>query len=182
MLLFTFTSFALATQAWASTISHPTSIPPTVDLGYATYTGTHLPGASQNEFLGIRFGAAPVGDLRFRAPQPPPQQGHQNATAFPPLCYGVGMPVNETGRSEDCLFLSVYAPSDLGNEKVPVLVFIQGGGFSDDTNGNVSGNVRGLGDRLIYRGVSTTARRSLAPAVTRWCLSNSSIESGYMAF
>ena len=135
MLLSTFISFVLATQAWASTTS-----PPTVDLGYATYTGTHLPGVSQNEFLGIRFGAAPVGNLRFRAPQLPPPQGHRNATTLPPLCYGVGTPVNETNRSEDCLFLSVYAPSDLGNEKVPVMLFIQGGAFADNTNANVSGN------------------------------------------
>ena len=145
MLLSTFTSFALAAQAWISTSPRPTSTPPTVDLGYATYTGTHLPGVSQNEFLGIRFGAPPVGNLRFRAPQPPTAQGHQNATAFPPLCYGVGTPVNETGRSEDCLFLSVYTPSDLGSEKVPVLVFIQGGGFSENANANVSGNFKGPG-------------------------------------
>ena len=115
-----------------------TSRPPTVDLGYATYTGTHLPGASQNEFLGIRFAAAPVGKNRFRAPQPPPPQGHQNATAFPPVCYGTGIPVDDPTRSEDCLFLSLYAPSDLGEEKVPVLVFIQGGAFSENSNANVS--------------------------------------------
>ena len=130
-----FLALVLATQAWAG--SHPTP-PPTVDLGYATYTGNHLPHASQNEFLGIRYGAAPVGDLRFRAPRSPPQQGHKNATKFPPLCYGVGIAPGTAGESEDCLFLSVYAPSDLGNEKVPVWMFIQGGGFSDNANGNVS--------------------------------------------
>ena len=60
-----FLALVLATQAWAG--SHPTP-PPIVDLGYAIYTGNHLSRASQDEFLGIRYGAAPVGDPRFRAP------------------------------------------------------------------------------------------------------------------
>lgn len=112
--------------------------PPTVDLGYASYVGNSLPQASQNEFLGIRFAAPPTGNNRFRAPQPPGQLGTQNATAFPPICYGVGMPADTPGRSEDCLFLNVYAPSNLEqNKKVPVWVWIQGGAYSDNSNANV---------------------------------------------
>lgn len=108
-----------------------------MDLGYATYTGNHLAEASQNEFLGIRFAAPPTGNLRFRAPQPPGSLGVQNATVFPPLCYGVGLPVDTPGRSEDCLFLNVYAPSTVNaTEKLPVWVWVQGGAYSDNTNAN----------------------------------------------
>lgn len=112
--------------------------PPTVDLGYASYAGNYLQESAQNEFLGIRFAAPPVGKNRFRAPQPPGYLGSQNATTFPPLCYATNLPVNTTGRSEDCLFLNVYAPSNLErNKKVPVWLWIQGGGYSDNSNGNV---------------------------------------------
>lgn len=45
---------------------------PTVDLGYAKYQGTSK--ANINKFLGIRYAAAPVGDLRFRGPKPPKQE------------------------------------------------------------------------------------------------------------
>lgn len=43
---------------------------PVVDLGYARYRGTRLP-AGVDQFLGIRYAKAPLGDLRFRAPQEP---------------------------------------------------------------------------------------------------------------
>lgn len=53
----------------------------TVDLGYAKYQGTTTPGI--NQWLGIRYAAAPVGDLRFRGPKPPTDEmkkGVQKAT------------------------------------------------------------------------------------------------------
>lgn len=112
---------------------------PVVNLGYATYTGNYLAEVKQNEFLGIRFGAPPVGERRFRAPQDPGFLGHQNATTFPPVCYGIESKPDAANTSEDCLFLSIYAPSNLKqNEKVPVFVWIQGGGFTADANANVS--------------------------------------------
>lgn len=111
---------------------------PTVDLGYASYTGNHLASSAQNEFLGIRFAAPPIGKNRFRAPQPPKRLGSQNATTFPPLCYGMEQSSNTTGRSEDCLFLNVHAPSNLKqNKKVPVWVWIQGGSYAENSNANV---------------------------------------------
>lgn len=59
---------------------------PVVNLGYASYQGRSLPnGVSQ--WLGMRFAAPPVGDLRFAAPQDPPtQQGVQKANH---VCVGI---------------------------------------------------------------------------------------------
>lgn len=52
---------------------------PTVNLGYSHYEGTAL-SAGVNQFLGIRYAAPPVGNLRFRAPQDPlHQDGVQDA-------------------------------------------------------------------------------------------------------
>lgn len=44
---------------------------PTVDLGYATYRGIRLQDAGVDEYFGMRYAQAPLGDLRFRAPQDP---------------------------------------------------------------------------------------------------------------
>lgn len=55
---------------------------PTVDLGYATYRGIRLQDAGVDEYLGMRYAQAPVGNLRFRAPQDPlPETEIQNATS-----------------------------------------------------------------------------------------------------
>lgn len=54
---------------------------PTVDLGYATYRGIRLEDAGVDEYLGMRYAQAPLGNLRFRAPQDPLAETEiQNAT------------------------------------------------------------------------------------------------------
>lgn len=54
---------------------------PTVDLGYAAYRGIRLEDAGVDEYLGMRYAQAPLGDLRFRAPQDPlPETEIQDAT------------------------------------------------------------------------------------------------------
>ncbi|KAJ7051977.1 Alpha/Beta hydrolase protein [Mycena amicta] len=108
---------------------------PIVDLGYAQYQGTVSP-ANFAHFFGIRYAAAPLGDLRFRAPHPPANvSGVQDATVQPNQCFQASdgqSPTNplETRAvvsDEDCLFLNDAAgtpPKDL-----PVLVWIHGGGY-----------------------------------------------------
>ncbi|KAL1742075.1 Alpha/Beta hydrolase protein [Schizophyllum fasciatum] len=60
---------------------------PTVDLGYATYEGTFDSASNTTQFLSVRYAAPPVGELRWRPPQPPfLQYGVQQATAQPPMC------------------------------------------------------------------------------------------------
>lgn len=52
---------------------------PVVDLGYSTYKGVRL-NAGVDQYLGMRYAAPPVGNLRFRAPQDPPRTNStQNA-------------------------------------------------------------------------------------------------------
>jgi hypothetical protein len=55
--------------------THPTI---DVDLGYTQYEGYKLPSGI-NQWLGMRYAAAPLGDLRFKAPQDPPKSGKQTA-------------------------------------------------------------------------------------------------------
>ncbi|KAJ7146722.1 Alpha/Beta hydrolase protein [Mycena epipterygia] len=128
--------------ATAAVIRSARAQSPIVDLGYAQYQGT-VSAANISHFLGIRYAAEPLGDLRFRAPQPPVNvTGVQQATEQPNQCFQASNGLSPTNpletraaeviSTEDCLFLNVYFPSDAAGtpvEKLPVLVWIHGGGY-----------------------------------------------------
>ncbi|KAL7928996.1 Alpha/Beta hydrolase protein [Trichoderma chlorosporum] len=124
---------------------------PTVNLGYATYQGTTSGGV--NRFLGMRYAAAPSGSLRWKAPTAPPTvSGVQQATQFGNSCMATNAGTSPSGQSEDCLFVNVWTPSGASSSsKLPVWVFIQGGGFeslaSAGTDG--SGAVANSGNNII---------------------------------
>ncbi|HUL98368.1 MAG TPA: carboxylesterase/lipase family protein [Mycobacterium sp.] len=84
---------------------------------------------------GIRYAAPPVGDLRFRAPEPPERwTGVADATTFGPACPQPplpGIPLDlGAPQSEDCLSLNIWASSDTepGAAK-PVMVWLHGGAY-----------------------------------------------------
>lgn len=85
-------------------------------------------------FKGIPFAAPPVGDLRWREPQPVANwKGVRNAKNFGPRAMQLpifgDMNFRSDGVSEDCLYLNVWTPAKSENEKLPVLVYFYGGGF-----------------------------------------------------
>jgi len=97
-----------------------------------------LRGTSEGEisvFRGIPYAAAPVGDLRWKPPQPAPRwDGVRDAATFGHDCMQTPFPGDEaplrTVPSEDCLYLNVWKPAPAGKRaRLPVLVWFYGGAF-----------------------------------------------------
>ena len=97
-------------------------------VGFETEQGAHA-------WLAIPYAAAPVGDLRWRAPRPAPDFTAQFEALLPgercpQLTNGLdeaeGLEPGQIVGSEDCLTLDIYAPPNA--ENLPVMVWIHGGG------------------------------------------------------
>jgi para-nitrobenzyl esterase len=98
-----------------------------------------LRGAREGDlavFRGVPFAAAPVGERRFRAPEPAePWPGVRDAARFGPSAPQLPVPFDlipglDVGPTdEDCLFLNVFTPGPGGGRR-PVLVWIHGGAFT----------------------------------------------------
>jgi len=88
-------------------------------------------------FKAIPFAQPPVGDLRWREPQPVKNwTGVRKADEFGPHCMqrlgpGADYWFRDKGMSEDCLYLNIWTPAKSGKQRLPVLVYIYGGGFQN---------------------------------------------------
>uniref|UniRef100_A0A663M248 Carboxylic ester hydrolase n=1 Tax=Athene cunicularia TaxID=194338 RepID=A0A663M248_ATHCN len=119
---------------------------------------------SVNVFLGLPFAKPPIGPLRFSEPQPPETwKGVRDATSYPPMCLqdkvqGQVFSDSITNRkekvllqvSEDCLYLNVYTPvSTEKKEKLPVFVWIHGGGLVFGAASSYDGSALAAFDNVV---------------------------------
>lgn len=98
--------------------------PVKTESGMVSGTGYDL-----RAFKGIPYAAAPIGELRWKPPQPPkPWDGVRNASEFGAPCPQPPI-LQMTRQSEDCLTLNVWTAAKKSGPKLPVMVSIHGGGF-----------------------------------------------------
>ena len=125
-----------------------------VKLSNGSLEGTLDSKTGIRSFKGVPFAEPPVGDLRWKPPQPVKNwQGVRAADKFGPRCmqraiFG-DMNFRSNGMGEDCLYLNVWTPAKSANEKLPVLVYFYGGGF---VAGDGSEN-RYDGESMAKRGI-----------------------------
>lgn len=106
----------------------------TVDLGIGSICGVVYSNHSDQRshaYLGIPYARQPVGDLRWKEPEPLNSlEGNPfTATTFGSKCVQPSAELSGYSGSEECLFLNVYRPTDQAKTDLPVMVWIPGGGF-----------------------------------------------------
>jgi para-nitrobenzyl esterase len=145
---------ALLIASAAALVPFAAQAEPVVTIEHGELRGVSR--GSVEAFLGVPYAAAPVGTLRWRAPQPVVAwPGTRDATHFGPACaQGIARAwgpysaefIARPPVSEDCLTLNVWKPARSGR-RLPVLVFVHGGAFQG-----------GAGSLPIYDGSSLAAR------------------------
>lgn len=127
-----------------------------VEGDYNTHTGMQT-------YFGIPFAKPPVGELRWKAPQPLANwDGVKQTKKFGPrpmqaMAFG-DMKSRSNGLSEDCLYLNVWTPANRSIKDLPVLVYFYGGG-----------NVAGDGAEPRYDGESM-AKKGMVVVTTNYRL------------
>jgi para-nitrobenzyl esterase len=133
ILIIAFSAMAAACGGGSSSNDGTSPPPPPATAGLARtacgdYQGTDR--GSTWSFLGIRFADAPTGARRWRSPEPPAcPTATITANAYAPKCPQLNRATGEPEGDEDCLALNVFAPkASFASGRVPVMVFIHGGG------------------------------------------------------
>ena len=142
--------FALTLAAMAISIATSAQDAVSVKTSYGILEGLDISGIKT--FKGLPFAAPPTGDNRWREPQPlQPWQGIRECHDYAPdpmqePIFG-DMNFGADSISEDCLYLNIWTPAITMNEKLPVLIYFNGGGL-----------MAGSGSESRYAGMAMARR------------------------
>jgi len=126
----------------AYSVTTPAAISDPVTTASGTLSGVTLKSGVR-AFKGIPFGAPPVGDLRWKEPQPVAKwEGVRKADQFGNVCVQPSQPQRNPNNvtvdlpdspkiSEDCLYLNVWTSANTARARQPVMVWIFGGAYSE---------------------------------------------------
>jgi para-nitrobenzyl esterase len=109
--------------------------PVKTEAGYVTGAVIGEPGKEVRIYRGVPYAAPPIGELRWKPPQPvAPWSGNLQCTEFkniaPQASLGNLPPLSQLLPSdEDCLYLNILMPTKKADEKLPVMVWLHGGGY-----------------------------------------------------
>lgn len=158
-------TFSLGTAAWIASQAifffFSPAIParaanrtPRVKTAQGKVEGALSADGKVRDFLGIPYAAPPVGPLRWKPPQSPSKwRGTLAAKSFGNRCIPSetfsDMVFRDPGPSESCLTLNIWSPAMRGRGKLPVMVWIYGGGY----NAGASSEPRQDGENLARNGV-----------------------------
>ena len=149
--------FVVSALAAVASLTASISEPVKIDSGSIAGTTGSKPGV--RVFKGIPFAAPPVGDRRWKAPQPVPRwDGVKKADTFGHVCMqprgnrrlnvSVDLPDSPTA-SEDCLYLNVWTAAASSSERRPVMVWIFGGAYTEGAGSSPHND----GEALARKGV-----------------------------
>src|SRR5215469_6518892 len=127
---------------------------PTVKTDKGKVQGYVSQDGQMRIFKGIPYASPPVGALRWKPPQPAEKwHGTRQTTSYGFRCMQVpvfaDMIFHDPGQSEDCLTLNIWTPAKDKKAKLPVMVWIYGGGFA----GGTTSEARQDGENLAHKGV-----------------------------
>jgi para-nitrobenzyl esterase len=146
--------FLIAGLTCLPVCAYPATDRPVRKPAYGPVLGKTSADGKVDVFLGIPYAAPPTGSLRWKPPQPAPAWKEvREATAFGSRCMQAriydDMMFRDPGISEDCLTLNIWAPAGKNTGRLPVMVWIYGGGF---VAGSTS-EPRQDGEKLARKGV-----------------------------
>ncbi|MDC6384671.1 carboxylesterase family protein [Flagellimonas taeanensis] len=139
------------------------AFPVQVELKKGTIEGLYDTHTGIQKYFGVPFAKPPVGELRWKAPQPlDAWEGIKETKEFGPrpvqaMVFG-DMKSRSNGLSEDCLYLNVWTPAKQNDKDLPVLVYFYGGG-----------NVAGDASEYRYDGESM-AKKGIVVVTTNYRL------------
>ncbi|MEO7688687.1 MAG: carboxylesterase family protein, partial [Sphingomonas sp.] len=141
-------AFAALLAAVSAPAAAQSTAAPTATIDSGKLAGKEA--GDMRAFLGIPYAAPPIGDLRWKAPQPVKAwQGTRKATDFGFVCRQTAEWV-KMPQSEDCLTLNVWAPATKAAKPYPVIVWIHGGAMTSG-HGSEWGPEAGKG--VVRKGV-----------------------------